>query len=49
MDRGAWWAIVHEIAKSRTQLCDSHTHTHTHTHTDQLSAVSPLQSFLTPL
>ena len=20
MDRGAWWAIVHSIAKSRTQL-----------------------------
>ena len=20
MDRGAWWAIVHEAAKSRTQL-----------------------------
>ena len=20
MDRGAWWAIVHEVAKSRTRL-----------------------------
>ena len=29
MDRGAWWATVHEIAKSQTQL---NTHTHTHTH-----------------
>ena len=29
MDRGAWWATVHGIAKSRTQL---YTHTHTHTH-----------------
>jgi len=27
MDRGAWWATVHGIAKSRTQL---YTHTHTH-------------------
>ena len=22
MDRGAWWAIVHGVAKSRTQLND---------------------------
>ena len=22
IDRGAWWAPVHEIAKSWTQLCD---------------------------
>ena len=33
MDRGAWWATVHGVAKSQTQLSDSHTHTHTHTHT----------------
>ena len=42
MDGGAWWAAVHEVAKSRTQLSDftfiyiyiyTHTHTHTHTHT----------------
>ena len=26
MDRGAWWAIVHGEAKSRTQLSDSHFH-----------------------
>ena len=41
-DRGAWWAAVHGIAKSRTQpsTCTCmrarlrvHTHTHTHTHT----------------
>ena len=41
MDRGAWWATVHGVAKSRTRLslCVSacglartHTHTHTHTH-----------------
>ena len=29
MDIGAWWAIVHEVTKSRAQL--RHTHTHTHT------------------
>ena len=22
MDRGAWWAIVHEVTKSQTQLSD---------------------------
>ena len=26
MDRGAWWATVHGVAKSQTQLSDSHTH-----------------------
>ena len=30
MDRGAWWAVVHRVAKSQTWLS---THTHTHTHT----------------
>ena len=29
MDRGAWWATVLGVVKSRTQLS---THTHTHTH-----------------
>ena len=29
MDRGAWWAIVHGVAKSRTQLKRLSTHTHT--------------------
>ena len=24
MDRGAWWATVHEVAKSRTGLSDYH-------------------------
>ena len=28
MDRGAWWATVHGVAKSQTRLSDSHTHTH---------------------
>ena len=31
MERGAWQATVHGVAKSRTQL-KQHTHTHTHTH-----------------
>ena len=29
MDRGAWWATVHGVAKSQTEL-SLHTHTHTH-------------------
>ena len=32
MDRGAWWATAHMVAKSRTQLKRLNTHTHTHTH-----------------
>ena len=30
MDRGAWWATVHRVAKSWTQLKRLSTHTHTH-------------------
>ena len=26
MDREAWWAMVHGVAKSRTQLRDTHMH-----------------------
>ena len=29
MDRGAWWADVYGVAKSRTRLSNQHTHTHT--------------------
>ena len=36
MDKGAWWATVHGVAKSWTQLRDYHTHTHTHTHTENI-------------
>ena len=32
MDRGAWWAIVHRVAKSQTRLEWLSTHTHTHTY-----------------
>ena len=28
MDRGDWWAIVHRVAKSLTQLSNGHAHTH---------------------
>ena len=35
MDRGAWWATIHRVAKSwiRLKRLGTHTHTHTHTHT----------------
>ena len=36
MDRGAWWATVHGVTESQTQLsvpAHAYTHTHTHTHT----------------
>ena len=36
MNRGAWWATVHRVAKNQTWLSArayTHTHTHTHTHT----------------
>ena len=32
MDRGAWWAIGHEVTKSWISRY-THIHTHTHTHT----------------
>ena len=27
MDREAWWATIHGVAKSQTRLSDKHTHT----------------------
>ena len=33
VDRGAWWATVHRVAKNQIQLVTEHTHTHAHTHT----------------
>ena len=30
MDRGAWWATVHRVAKSQTQLKQLNMHTHKH-------------------
>ena len=38
MDRGAWWAAVHGVAKSQTPLsARTHTHTHIHTHTSYMN------------
>ena len=40
MDRGAWWAAVHGVTKSRTWLSAyTHTHTHTHTHTQVYNTI----------
>ena len=38
MDRGAWWATVHGVAKSRTRLSS-----HTHIHSDKIGNI-PLYS-----
>ena len=45
LDRGAWWATVHGVAKSRTQLSDKHTHTHmAETNTTLQSNYLPIKS-----
>ena len=48
MDRGAWWATVHKVTKSQTQLkrlnTHTHTHTRTHTHNDTCKCVVLVQS-----
>ena len=39
VDRGAWLAIIHGVAKSQIQLSTweyTHTHTHTRTHNEML-------------
>ena len=40
MDREAWWAVIHGVAKSWTQL-NAHTHTHTHTQVVIIEALQP--------
>ena len=37
MDRGAWRATVHGVAKSRTRLNNTHSYRHTHTLTHTLT------------
>ena len=41
MDRGAWWAMVHRIAKSWTQLKQFSTHTHPYPHSHMCVYISP--------
>ena len=31
MNRGAWWATIHRVARSQTQLKRLSTHSHAHT------------------
>ena len=45
MDRGAWWATVHRVAKSQTQLKPLHTHTHIHRAVTQLHVRCMLSCF----
>ena len=47
MDRGAWWATVHEVTKNWTQL--SWTNTHTHTHTNKLVVYKLIKNLLASL
>ena len=55
MDRGAWLATVHRVAKSQTRLSNrvyvhihthihARTHTHTHTHTQSVCGIVYLSS-----
>ena len=44
-DRGAWWATVHVVTKSRTQL---RTHSHTHTYTDTCTQREYVSTWLKP-
>ena len=48
IDRGAWWATVHGVEKSWTQLKWLSTHTHTHTHKQNLSLKDMSPALLTP-
>ena len=41
MDRGAWQATVHRVAKSQAQL-SAHTHTHTNRHKDRESEIEAI-------
>ena len=49
MDRGAWWPIIHGVAKSWIRLSihmQEYTHTHTHTHTQSLQINTDQQCIL---
>ena len=46
MDRGAWWAIVHRVVKSHTQLKQLITHTQCPQGPSRLSQMAVFPSFL---
>ena len=51
MDRGAWWAVVHRVAQSWTQL-SYEAHNHPHLPTGDLGLISalslPLSAHMSP-
>ena len=53
IDREAWRATVHRVAKSQTQLSDwtelIHTHTHTQTHTHTTKLLQPCPTLCNPM
>ena len=48
MDRGAWWAAVHGIAKSRTQLSDFTFNFHFHELEEELATHSSVLAWEIP-
>ena len=48
MDRGAWWAIVHEVTKSRTRLSDFTFTFHTHALEKEMATHSSVLAWRIP-
>ena len=48
MDRGAWWAAVHEVAKSRTGLSDFTLTFHFHALEKEMATHSSVLAWRTP-
>ena len=48
MDRGAWWAAVHGVAKSRTQLSDFTFTFHFHALEKEMASHSSVLAWRTP-
>ena len=42
MDRGAWWAVVHEVAKSRTRLSNFTLNFHFHALEKEMAPPTPV-------
>ena len=48
MDRGAWWAVVHGVAKSRTQLSDFTFNFHFHALEKEMASHSSVIAWRIP-
>ena len=48
MDRGAWWAAVHEVAKSRTRLSDFTLTFHFHASEEEMATHSSVLAWRIP-